>query len=226
MAFKGSPSDDQHRSTTEAAADARIETDRAGAPSTFRGRIDALVRDVYGFQDRLVASFAPYGVAATYYAFAFVFVYFGLQKLIPGNVAPVTGSIALFVGAFGIPVAIAGPFIGLYEVTLGTLFLTRRLRSAFFLFFGHQLVALLPLVVIPYHSFQPPWIVLGGLALPWSLDWFAAFILKNLVFVGAFMLLASRELGDRPSNAATASEAPDGTTVDAGNDRSNERTTT
>lgn len=135
-----------------------------------------------------------------------MFVYFGLQKLIPGNVAPVTESISLFVGAFGVPIAVAGPFIGLYEVTLGTLFLTRRLRLAFFLFLGHQVVTLLPLVVIPYHSFQPPWIAVGGFALPRSLDWFAAFILKNLVFVGAFMLLASRELGDRSVGATRVND--------------------
>lgn len=155
-----------------------------------QGVIDRLL----ALQDRLVETFDEYGVAFTYYAFGFVFLYFGLQK--PAPVAsPIRAPVEAFVGTAGIPIGIASPFIGWYEIVLGTLFLFRRLRLAFFVFLAHQAVAFLPLVVIPYVAFQPPWLDALGMDLPWALDWFSAFILKNTVFVGAFMLLASRELG-------------------------------
>jgi len=123
-----------------------------------------------------------------------VFLYFGLQK--PAPVAsPIRVPVEAFARTVGVPIGIASPFIGWYEITLGLLFLLRRLRLAFFAFLAHQVVAFLPLVVIPYVAFQPPWIEAFGTRVPWALDWFSAFILKNTIFVGAFMLLASRELG-------------------------------
>lgn len=123
-----------------------------------------------------------------------MFLYFGLQKAAP-VASPIRVPVEAFARTVGVPIGIASPFIGWYEITLGLLFLLRRLRLAFFAFLVHQAVAFLPLVVIPYVAFQPPWIETFGTRVPWAFDWFSAFILKNTTFVGAFMLLASRKLG-------------------------------
>jgi hypothetical protein len=57
-------------------------------------------------------------------------------------------------------------------------------------------VAFTTLLVIPYAIFQPPWLTVLGVDVPWALGSFSAFLLKNVVFVGAFMLLANNELGE------------------------------
>lgn len=161
---------------------------------------NGVIDRIHRFQDRLVEDVCrPYGIAFTYYAFAFVFFYFGLQKPLPVE-SPVRDSIGIFVGALGIPLHPAVIFIGMYEMILGAAFLFRKLRLAFILFIPHQIVTLLVLVTVPFAVFQPPWLTVAGLEIPWILDSFSAFILKNLVFIGAFMLLAALEIetGDDP----------------------------
>jgi hypothetical protein len=56
-------------------------------------------------------------------------------------------------------------------------------------------VTLLTLVVIPFVAFQPPYIAAFGIRFPWALTGFGAFVIKNVVFVAGFALLASIELG-------------------------------
>jgi len=161
---------------------------------------EGLRERVYRFQDRIIEDiFIPYGVSFTYYAFAFVFLYYGFQKPLPIE-SPVRDPIRQFVWEFGIPAHPAIIFIGLYEMILGAAFLFKKLRLAFALFIPHQLVAFLVLITIPFTVFQPPWITIAGIKIPWILDSFSAFILKNLIFVGAFMMLVGIEHAEIPDS--------------------------
>lgn len=141
-------------------------------------------------------------------SFGFIFFYFGLQKwpLIRGA-SPVRPPVQAFVEAVGfggwIPLTPETGLllIGIYEVTLGTLWLGTFVEEEYLgtsrLFVGvammtvaHQLVAFLPLLLVPDVAFRQTdlWIPLvDTLAFPVALDWLSAFILKNLLFVGAFL---------------------------------------
>lgn len=166
-----------------------------------------LVANVNEFQDTIITRvFDEWAVTYTYLAFAFVFFYFGLQKPAPVY-TPVRTPVAVYVYEISnilsfvfrttiqIPTEMAILFIGTYEMFLGLLFLFRQIRLAFWFFFAHQIVGFLSLVLIWDSVFQPPWITIAGVDLPWALGGFSAFVLKNVIFVGAFMLLASKELG-------------------------------
>lgn len=141
-------------------------------------------------------------------SFAFVFFYFGLQKWpIVQGASPVRPPVQAFVEAVGfggwIPFAPETGllFIGIYEVTLGTLWFGTFIEEEYFgtsrLFVGvavmtvaHQFVGFLPLLLVPDVAFRHThlWIpFIDTLPFPVALDWLAAFILKNLLFVGAFL---------------------------------------
>lgn len=143
------------------------------------------------------------GMIFTRLAFAFVFLYFGAQKpLVPGA-SPVREPVTAFLTALGVPLVVAieygGLFIGLYEMTVGVLFLFNKIRAAALLFIIHQLTTLVSLLVIPYVAFREPWFSLFGVQTPYALDWFSAYVLKNLIFIGAFMLLFAQYHSERKS---------------------------
>lgn len=155
-----------------------------------------------------------YGTNIAFAAYAFVFFYYGFLKVIPGVSTPVQTPVAAFMHGLGIPSLTASLglpysigtimlFIGLYEMTLGTLFAMRRIRAAFVLFFLHQLTTLLTLVVAPEAYFQQPFLQVAGIGVPWLFDAFAAYVLKNTVFIGGFLVLVSLELGHKTPKAAT-----------------------
>lgn len=156
----------------------------------------SIVERLNSVQDRIVAKyFVPYGTSLLYYSFGFIFFYFGLQKPAPIQ-TPVFVEVSLFIGEFGLPSDPTLVFIGLYEMFMGILFFLKRIRILFWMFFAHQFVGFLTLVTIPYVIFQPPWITVLGVDIPWAVGGFSAFVLKNVVWVGAFVVLASVELGD------------------------------
>lgn len=175
----------------------------------------AIVNRHNRLQDAIVESvFEKWAVNFTYVAFAFVFFYFGIQKPAPVD-SPVRVPVSVFINDLfsllsvlfqtevQIPVEWAILFIGTYEMFLGLLFLFKRIRLAFWLFFVHQAVGFLA-IILPYDVvFQPPWISIGGLDIPWALGTFSSFVLKNVVFIGAFMFLASAELGANEEKKAT-----------------------
>jgi hypothetical protein len=135
------------------------------------------------------------GVNIAYLSFAFVFIYFGLQKPLP-VVSPVDTNISLLAYNIGVSSSFAIYFVGLYEIFLGFLFLFRLIKYAFWFFLAHQIVAFSTLLLLSKNAFQPPWITFLGLEMPWLLNGYSAFVLKNLVFVACFMLLFSAEYGD------------------------------
>jgi hypothetical protein len=191
------------------------------------GRVSGVSRDesilttVYYLPDRITeAVFEKWAVNVTYLAFAFVFFYFGLQKPLPA-ISPVRTPISIFASELSgllstlffteivISTTFAIYFIGAYEMFLGLLFLFKQLRAAFWLFLVHQAVAFFALVLIWDSVFQPPWLTVAGIELPYILGGFSAFVLKNVIFVGAFMLLASKELGGNSAGAVSNKSATD-----------------
>lgn len=170
-------------------------------------RVSTLVSRHDRFQDAIVARvFERWAVDFTYVAFAFVFFYFGIQKPAPVD-SPVRVPVSVFVDDLSslltvlvqtqvqIPLEWAMIFIGAYEMFLGLLFLFKRIRLAFWLFMFHQLVGFIAIFWAYDVVFQPPWLSIGGVDFPWALGAFSAFVLKNVVFIGAFMFLACAELG-------------------------------
>lgn len=146
---------------------------------------------------RLAALSRAYGADLTRFGFAFVFLTFGVQKFLVPGPSPVDEPIvavaeaARFPTVAPVPVSAAPLLVGVYEVVLGLCFLRNRIGAAALLFVPHQIVAFLTLAVVPEQAFSPP--------VPFAYDTFGAFVLKNVVFVGAFLLLfASR---DRPEGA-------------------------
>jgi len=129
-----------------------------------------------------------------YYSFAFVFFYFGLQKLIPGS-APVGPDVRAFVSAIGLPVQTSwySYFIGTYEMILGIFFYFKQVKKAALLFIPHQITVFLPLIFVTDITFVRPYLKLGNFLLPWNLDYFGAFILKNLVFASAFLKILKED---------------------------------
>ncbi|WP_143823888.1 hypothetical protein [Natronorubrum thiooxidans] len=79
------------------------------------------------------------------------------------------------------PASMAPIAVGIYEVVLGVCFLRNRLGMATLLFVPHHLITFLTLAIVPSIAFAPP--------VPFAYDTFGAFVLKNVVFVGAFLLL-------------------------------------
>lgn len=157
-------------------------------------------------QDRIVDRvFTRWAVTYTYTAFAFVFIYFGLQKPAPVD-SPVRTPVAVFVQDVSIHLSrlplidvqispdTALIFIGCYEIFMGLLFLFQLIRIVFWVFLAHQAVGFISILLTWDTVFQPPWLSFLGLDVPWALGSFSAFVLKNVIFVGAFMFLASVEL--------------------------------
>lgn len=165
---------------------------------------------VRGGQDYLVERyFRPHGVTILYWSFGFIWFYFGFQKPAPVY-SPVRLPLSAFFPHFGIPLEAGMVFIGFYEMFLGLLFFLKQIRLAFWLFYAHQAVTFLTLVVIPHNAFQPPWFAVPflGVHVPWALTGFGAFVVKNVVFVAGFTLLACVELGDLSLDPDEA-DAPD-----------------
>lgn len=167
------------------------------------GIVDRIARNQDRIVDRL---FDRWAITYTYTAFAFVFFYFGIQKPAPVD-TPVRTPVAVFVHDLSVrlsrlplvDVQIAPDtaliFIGAYEMFMGLLFLFQLIRIVFWFFLIHQAVGFLSLILTWDTVFQPPWLSVFGMDVPWALGAYSAFVLKNLVFIGAFMFLASRELG-------------------------------
>ena len=145
-------------------------------------------------EQRIEALFTRYGYSYARVAFGFVFVFFGAQKpLVPGA-SPVGYDVTLFATRLGLE-ALPGPitwipvFIGCYEMLLGVLILLGTIRLALPLFFAHQLLTLVAPFVVWDTAFREPYLHFGALTVPYAFDWFAAFALKNVLFIAAFCFL-------------------------------------
>lgn len=158
--------------------------------------------DLEPIEDEFVSFADNRGVDIAFAAYAIVFIWFGGVKLFPHLRTPVYTPVGTFAEAVGLPeiLAILGltynlkallMVIGVYETLLGVLFATRKLRWATPFFFIHQGIAFLALVVAPTAFFSPPFLELGWIVIPWMQGSFSAYVLKNLIFIGGFLLLVS-----------------------------------
>ena len=172
-----------------------------GAHTRARKRnVQGVLSRIYAAQDWVLWNvFKPHGVTALYWSFAFVFFYFGFQKPSPAQ-SPVRVPLSEFFPVFGIPINAGMLFIGTYEMFMGLLFLFKQLRLAFWFFIPHQLIGFVTLLVIPHVAFQPPYLSLLGVDIPWATTGYGEFVMKNVVFVAGFMLLLAVEFGDDETN--------------------------
>lgn len=191
----------------------RDRVENLPAPSGGAG----VLMSIWTFPDRVANWLSESQVTSyVYLAFAFVFFYFGLQKPLP-VISPVRTPISIYITELSgilssllgtevvITTSLAIYFIGAYEMFLGLLFLFRQIRLAFFFYVPHQIFGFLSLVLIWDSVFQPPWLTVAGTEIPYILGGFSAFVLKNVIFVGAFAFLLKRELGDEPTDTGTES---------------------
>ena len=170
--------------------------------------IGALVVTVRVGEAAFVRFADKHAVTLAIAAYAIVFIWFGGVKLVPTLETPVYTPVGIFVEGLGLPVFLEFVglpynlkailmFIGAYEVFLGILFATRRIRWTIPVFFIHQGTALLSLFVAPQAFFAPPYLQVGSLTIPWMQGTFSAYVLKNLIFIGGFLLLVSKVYEDR-----------------------------
>lgn len=164
-------------------------------------------------------------VRYTYVAFGFVFFFFGLQKPAPVD-SPVRTPVSVFLAELSrmlswipgveveIPVGLGLNFIGFYEMFMGLLFIFGLLRIAFWLFIAHQTVGFISIIVAWRSVFQPPWLSIGGFEFPWLLGGYSAFVLKNLLFIAAFLFLIHHELGTDSSESSTSEPQSDRDSTD------------
>lgn len=157
-------------------------------------RVERIEHRVEGVERWLEGLFRAYGYTYARLAFGFVFIFFGAQKPIVPGASPVRADVSLFVTRLGLG-ALPGPiewvlfFIGTYEMLLGFLILFDRMRPATPLFVAHQTTSLIAPFVVMDVAFRAPYFGVGPLTIPYALDWFAAFALKNVLFVAAFVFL-------------------------------------
>lgn len=175
-------------------------------------RMDPVVSRLGRWESRLVNEYlARYGTLLALLAYAFVFFYYGFLKVqapLTGLTTPVRGEVGHFVQVLGLPelgvsLTLVMVTIGLYEMALGALFAFKMLHVAFPLFLVHQVTTFVSLGVARAFYFQEPFVF----GVPWLFDTFAAYILKNVVFVGGFLVLVTVELGDRDPRPATREPA-------------------
>ena len=84
--------------------------------------VSRLVARVNSFQDRLVRDYLqPHCVTFAYWAFALVFVYLGLQKVLPHR-SSVDVQLSTVAGLVGLPYIPFVTFVGIWEVIIGVLF--------------------------------------------------------------------------------------------------------
>ena len=154
-------------------------------------RLDSAIK----LQNTLVEKyFVPYAAVYLRFAFAFVFCLYGLQKVAP-TPTPVFNPIEHLViqAPITIPATVVIGFIGTYEMFMGLLFAFKRLRLVMVFFFPHQITTQLVIWLNTDLFFVPPYITVGGIDIPWLIGTFAAFALKNTIFIGGFMLLCVYE---------------------------------
>lgn len=145
-------------------------------------------------QDHIVRTyFAPNAVTLVYWSFAVVFLYLGVQKVLPHR-STADVQLATIGGLLGVPYVTFVAVIGVWQMCIGGAFLFRRLRLAALFFFSYQVFAVGSLFVLRYIVFQPPYLDVFGIEIQWALGLYAAFILKNLVLAGVFFVLASEEV--------------------------------
>lgn len=170
--------------------------------------IQSVRRRLGEYEQRFIDDFlVEYSTNIAFAAYAFVFGYYGflkIQAFFTGLATPVRGEVGHLVSILGLPeygisLTAVMVFIGLFEMSIGVLFALKKIRLVLPVFLVHMAGTFATLVIGRAFYFQDPFVM----GLPWLFDAFAAYILKNTIFVGGFLVLAVVELSNRTPEPAT-----------------------
>ncbi|MFB6265776.1 MAG: hypothetical protein ABEI07_01700 [Candidatus Nanohaloarchaea archaeon] len=136
------------------------------------------MRERFDRVDRRIAAFlSEEGLVVLRYSLALVFIWFGALKLVGGS--PAAELVADTVYWFRPEIFV--PVLGVWEVCIGLCFLYRPLiRVAIALLAPQMLGTFLPFLILPGVTFQQ---------FPFVLTMEGQYILKNLVIIGAAMVV-------------------------------------
>jgi uncharacterized membrane protein YkgB len=140
---------------------------------------------------RITNWMARHGVTLTRVALGVVFLWFGSIKLVPGwSPAADLATRTIDQLTFGlVPAAVSLPVLAIWESLIGIGLLTGRfLRATLFLLFVQMPGTMMPLVLFPSETFT---------AFPHSPTLEGQYIIKNLVLVGAAIMIGATVRGGR-----------------------------
>lgn len=153
----------------------------ADARPELRRRVAALDRTIAGWMDR-------WSVPTLRVALGIVFVWFGALKVF--GVSPAADLVAATV--YVVPPELFVPVLGVWEVAIGLCLLYRPLvRLGILLLFLQMPGTFLPLVLLPEVTF---------VAIPYALTVEGQYIVKNLVIIGAALVVGGTVRGDRAAS--------------------------
>ena len=145
---------------------------------SYRARFDALDATITQQMDR-------WGVPALRVAIAVVFIWFGALKLF--GISPAGELVAATV--YVVDPAVFVPILGVWEVVIGLCLLYRPLtRAGILLLFAQLPGTFLPIVLLPEVVFT---------AFPYGLTVEGQYIIKNLVIIGAALVIGSTVRDDQ-----------------------------
>ncbi len=151
---------------------------------------------------RITAWMARHGVTLTRIALGIVFLWFGIIKFVPtwspaAELATRTIE-RLTVGL--VPPAVSLPLLAAWESLIGIGLLTGRyLRTTLFLLFAQMPGTLTPLVLFPDETFR---------AFPYAPTLEGQYIIKNLVLIGAAIVVGATVRGGQLQATAQAESDP------------------
>lgn len=129
----------------------------------------------------ITASMNEYGPRVLRYALGSVFVWFGALKII--GVSPAGDLVAATV--YFVPAEVFVPILGVWEVIIGLcLFVRRFIRTGILLLALQMPGTFLPVVLLPEVVFT---------AFPYGLTVEGQYIIKNLVIIGAALVVGGHE---------------------------------
>lgn len=143
---------------------------------------------------RLADRMDLYGMHLLRYGLALVFLWFGGLKLVGGS--PATELVAATLGFVPLPSATLVFALGVWEVAIGAAFLFKRLTPVALALFAPQMMGtFMPIVLLPDQVF-------AGSLLHLTLE--GQYIVKNLLLIGAALMVGSRYLSEQyDASAAT-----------------------
>jgi len=135
---------------------------------------------------RITRAMARAGVPLLRVALGLIYLWFGALKLIPG-LSPAEDLVLATVPA--LPGGLFMPFLGLWEITIGLGFLTKRmLRITILLLFLQMPGTLSPIFLLPDRVFT---------VFPFGLTLEGQYIVKNLVLISAALIIGATVRGGR-----------------------------
>lgn len=142
-------------------------------------RIQAYRRWIDSLDATIAATMDRWGIPVLRVAVAIVFIWFGALKIV--GISPAADLVAATV--YLVPAAVFVPILGVWEVLIGLSLLYRPLiRLGILLLFLQLPGTFLPLVLVPEAVF---------FAFPYALTVEGQYIVKNLVIIGAALVIGS-----------------------------------